>query len=182
MIDLLKNNNDPRLQIYFSVDIDSNYSGADPGEANIDVSNLSGFWLAKDRPVDILTFTETSLIWAECAYKTGDESAALSELNIARRAQEQKYNLAVNSLGVAQGLTGQALIETIMMEKYISNFMNPETYNDWKRTNLPVLATYNGKAIPRRFYYSTEERNANPNIPAPSQQPLRNENDPGDNY
>ncbi|MEJ2613519.1 MAG: SusD/RagB family nutrient-binding outer membrane lipoprotein [Ignavibacteriaceae bacterium] len=85
-------------------------------------------------------------------------------------------------MGVAEGLTGQALIETIMMEKYISNFMNPETYNDWKRTNLPVLITYNGKAIPRRFYYSTEERNANPNIPLPSQQPLRNENDPGDNY
>ena len=182
LIDLLIANNDPRLEIYFAQDNAGNFTGADPGEANIDVSNLSDFWLEKDRPTDILTFTETSLIKAECSYKMGDEVTALAELNTARRAQEQKYNLPDGSLGVAAGLTGQALIEGIMTEKYISGFMNPESYNDWKRTNLPAIVPYNVKPIPRRLYYSSDERNANPNIPPPSQQPLRNENDPGDNY
>jgi hypothetical protein len=182
IIDLLTTNNDPRLEVYFAPDNNGNFTGADPGEANTDASNLSAFWLEKDRPTDILTFTETSLIQAECSYKTGDEASALAELNIARRAQEQKYGLTENSLGIAEGLTGQALIEAIMTEKYISGFMNPESYNDWKRTNLPAVIPYNGKSIPRRLYYSSDERNANPNIPPPSQQPLRNENDPGDNY
>ncbi len=182
LIDLLTAINDPRLDIYFATDNNGNFTGADPGEANTDASNLSDFWLEKDRPTDILTFTETSLIWAECSYKTGDEASALAELNIARRAQEQKYGLAENSLGIAAGLNGQALIEAIMTEKYISGFMNPESYNDWKRTNLPAIIPFNGKSVPRRLYYSDNERNANPNIPPPSQQPLRNENDPGDNY
>lgn len=182
LIDILTANNDPRLEVYFATDNNGNFTGADPGEANTDASNISDFWLEKDRSTDILTFTETSLIKAECSYKTGDEASALAELNIARRAQEQKYNLPDSSLGVAEGLTGPALIEAIMTEKYISGFMNPESYNDWKRTNLPAVVPYNGKSIPRRLYYSPDERNANPNIPPPAQQPLRNENDPGDNY
>ena len=181
-IELLKANNDPRLEVYFAQDNNGDFTGADPGEANVDVSNLSDFWLAKDRSIDILTFTETSLILAECYFKTGNQVSALAELNTARRAQEQKYGLTGNSLGVAEGLTGQALIEAIMTEKYISGFMNPEIYNDWKRTNIPAVVPYPGKSIPRRLYYSSDERNANPNIPPPSQQPLRNENDPGDSY
>jgi hypothetical protein len=69
-----------------------------------------------------------------------------------------------------------------MEEKYISLFMNVEIYNDWKRTNRPAVTPYTGLQIPRRLLYSLDERAANPNIPAPSQQPVRNANDPGDTY
>ncbi len=181
MINLLKTRTDPRLAIYFS-QYQGQYVGADPGQATQAVSDLSTTMLAKERSQDILTYTETLLIWAECAFKTGDEPTALAKLNAARRAQESKWNLAANSLGVASGLTGQNLITAIMEEKYISNFLNIEVYNDWKRTNLPALVPYGGLQIPRRYLYGSAERNANPNIPAPSAQPLRNTNDPGNNY
>lgn len=184
LVDLLKANNDPRLSVYFAQDDNGDFVGSAPGDGNINASNLSDFWLAKDRSTDILTFTETSLIIAECAFKTSDEATAVSELNIARRAQEQKYSLAANSLGDATGLSGQPLIQAIMTEKYISGFMNPEAFNDWKRSNIPALTPYNGMQFPRHLFYSDDERNANPNIPTPSQKPLtsRNQNDPGDNY
>ena len=69
-----------------------------------------------------------------------------------------------------------------MEEKYIALFFNIESYNDWKRTNLPAITPYTGGTIPRRLLYGDGERNANPNIPAPSVQPARNANDPGNNY
>jgi len=129
-----------------------------------------------------MTFSEANLIWAECAFKTGDEATALAKLNAARRAEEGRWALTANSLGIATGLTGTSLINAIMEEKYIALFMNIEVYNDWKRANRPVVTPFAGGQIPRRLLYSQGERATNPNIPAPSQQPVRNTNDPGNAY
>lgn len=182
LVDLLKSRNDGRLAKYFAVDKNGQYTGAAAGVASTDASNLSTTFLAKDLSYDIMTFTEANLIWAECAYKAGDAATALTKLNAARRAQETKWGLAANSLGVAAGLTGTALLSAIMEEKYISLFFNIESYNDWKRTNLPAITPFTGGTIPRRLLYGDGERNANPNIPSPSAQPARNANDPGNNY
>ncbi len=182
LVDLLKTRNDGRLSKYFAVDKNGQYTGAPAGVALTDASNLSTTFLAKDLSFDIMTFTEANLIWAECAYKAGDAATALAKLNAARRAQESKWGLAANSLGVATGLTGTALISAVMEEKYISQFFNIESYNDWKRTNLPAITPFTGGTIPRRLLYGDGERNANPNIPSPSAQPARNANDPGNTY
>ncbi len=180
MVDLLQSRDDPRLALYFGTDASGDYSGVDPGDGNTDVSNLSAGFLSPDASSDILTWEETQLIWAECAYKTGDEATALEKLNEVRRGLEMRWSLDDGSLGVASGLSGEALINAIMEEKYIALFLNIEVWNDWKRTNRPALA--NTSNIPRRLYYSEDERNANSNIPVPSDQPARNDNDPGDNY
>lgn len=185
MIDLLKSRTDPRLDKYFQPGIGSlagQYVGAAPGQALTDASNLSAAMRANNLSFDIMSFSEANLIWAECAYKTGDATTALAKLNAARRAEEGRWALAANSLGVATGLTGTALINAIMQEKYIALFMNIEAYNDWKRTNREALVPFTGGQIPRRLLYGDGERIANPNIPTPSLQPLRNTNDPGDNY
>lgn len=185
LVDLLKSRNDPRLQKYFQAGVGSvagQFVGVDPGGTLTDASNLSELMKAPDKSFDVMTFTEANLIWAECAFKTGDEATALAKLNAARRAEEERWGLAANSLGEAVGLNGNDLINAIMEEKYIALFMNIEVYNDWKRTNRPVLVPFTGSQIPHRLLYSNSERLANPNIPAPSQQPLRNANDPGDTY
>jgi len=179
LVDLLKTRNDGRLSKYFAVDKGGQYTGAPAGVALTDASNLSSTFLAKELSFDVMTFTEANLIWAECAYQAGDAATALAKLNAARRAQETKWSLTANSLGIAAGLTGTALLGAIMEEKYISQFFNIETYNDWKRTGLPVLTPFTGGTIPRRLLYGDGERNANPNIPSPSAQPARNANDPG---
>lgn len=185
LVDLLKTRNDPRLQVYFQTGIGSlagQFVGAAPGQALTDASNLSAAMRAANLSFDIMSFTEANLIWAECAFKTGDQTTALAKLNAARRAEEGRWGLAANSLGTATGLTGNALINAIMEEKYIALFMNIEAYNDWKRTNRQALTPYTGGQIPRRLLYGDGERTTNPNIPAPSQQPVRNANDPVDNY
>ena len=52
-------------------------------------------------------------------------------------------NLGQKSLETYAAKSIQELIEAIMTEKYISGFMNPESYNDWKRTNLPAVVFFN---------------------------------------
>jgi hypothetical protein len=68
----------------------------------------------------------------------------------------------------------------IMTEKYIALFQNIEVWNDWKRTCLPALTPAQGTVggIPARLLYAQSERNTNPNVPLPSDQPARNWNDP----
>ncbi len=183
LVDLLIERNDPRLPIYFDPDANGVFVGAAAGEDNDAVSNLSADeYLRADKSLDILTWEETQLIIAECAFKTGDEGRAVSVLNQVRRGIEDRYMFESNALGDASGLSGDELFKEIMTEKYITLFLNIEVYNDWKRTNYPVLVPYGGgdptSKIPRRLYYSADERNANPNIPTASEQPLRNANDP----
>ena len=180
MVDLLKARNDPRLAVYYGLDVDGGYSGADPGVGAVDASNLSDLFLAKNAAAEILTWGETRLIIAECLFKLGDEVGALAELNDARRGLETKWGLLAESLGVAADLSGEDLIDAIMEEKYIALFLNPEVWNDWKRSNRPVFA--GAEDIPRRLLYSDRERSANANIPTVPAQPLRNDNDPGDAY
>lgn len=183
MVDLLKSRNDPRLTVYYEPAASGEVIGSAVDERNVDASTLSvAIFLNPAHSFDILSWEETQLIVAESAYQEGDETAALAKLNETRRGVEQKWNLPVNSLGVASGLSGPALLDKIMEEKYIVMFLNIETFNDWKRTKRPVLAPYGGgdpeTRIPHRLYYGEDERNSNPNIPPPAAQPIRNANDP----
>ena len=135
----------------------------------------------------LVTYQENELIQAE-AYSTaanpsGNDGTALTHLNNAR---------AVPGLSALAGITGVALLDSIMTEKYVALFQNIETWNDYRRTCIPALAPYTavgvnpiwrGK-IPGRLYYSGSEGNVNKNIPDPGTQVatngFRNPNDPAD--
>jgi starch-binding outer membrane protein, SusD/RagB family len=171
LVDLMKARQDPRLDDYFSPGpaAGGDIIGAPPGEED----DGSFAWLsdvrgAPDFRQPILTFAENQMIKAEAEYRTGDAVAALATLNSFR-----------GTVGLGpRNLTGPALLTAIMEEKYVSLFQNVEVWNDYKRTCYPNLAPVTGTTIPARFLYSSSERNANPNIPSPSQQPKRNTNDP----
>jgi hypothetical protein len=68
----------------------------------------------------------------------------------------------------------------VITEKYIALFQNGlEVWNDYKRTCLPHLTPARASGIPGRVLYPlSAERNTNPNVPPPNQQPARNANDP----
>ena len=179
LVELLKTRQDTvRLEQYFerldgtSATGPTAFVGSDPGDGNTGASSLSDIYLAKDLSTSILSWEETQLIIAEAAFKTGDEATALAKLN------EVRANFNLPALSVS----GSDLFTAIAEEKYVALFLNMEVYNDWKRTGYPEsssdFSSYNGLDIPRRLLYGSGERNANPNIPAPSQQPARNENDP----
>jgi hypothetical protein len=173
LVDLMKTRSDPRLPVYFSKDQSGQYSGAAPGTGNQNVSNLSDTRLVPEFRQPILTYVENEAIIAEAAYRTGNIGLARTALDALRT------NAGESAIGA--GLSGTALLVAILDEKYIGLFQNYEAFNDYKRTCYPNLTpasnAFNGN-IPPRFTYPIAERTANPNIPLPSEQPVRNQNDP----
>ncbi|MFN2637611.1 MAG: SusD/RagB family nutrient-binding outer membrane lipoprotein [Gemmatimonadaceae bacterium] len=153
---LLESRNDPRRAEYF------NAAG----------TRLSDERLAPNFHQPFVTYDENTLIWAEAAYRTGDEVTALNKLNEERR----NHGLA------AEALAGQPLLNEILVEKYISDFqVGHEAWNDYKRTCTPNFApTQPGKKMPGRMYYDPNERFTNTNIPPAGQgfNGSRNPNDP----
>jgi hypothetical protein len=154
----LSSRGDPRRTQYFK----TTASGDDISDAR----------LAPDFRQPYVTYDENTLIWAEAAYRTGDQVTALTRLN------EERANHGL----AAEALVGQPLLREILAEKYIADFqLGPEPWNDYKRTCFPNLTpTGNGK-VPGRLYYDASERQTNPtNIPNPGTAPngFRNRNDP----
>jgi hypothetical protein len=173
LVDLMKARNDPRLTDFFSPGSDAPGGailGAQPGEefdgTEAWLSDVRG---APDFRQPILTFAENQLIRAEAQYRTNAQPAALATLNA--------YRAGVG-LAPKAGLTGSALLQAIMEEKYVALFQNTEVWNDYRRTCYPNLTPAAGSFIPGRLVYGTDERRANTNIPSPSQQPKRNQDDP----
>jgi hypothetical protein len=149
----------------------------DPREAEYFAPSGNPRWLSDERGADdfqqpYVTYDENTLIWAEAAYRTGDQVTALGKLN------EERANHGLAPEVVA----GQALLNEILIEKYIVNFqLGEEAWNDYKRTCTPNLVpTAAGLPIPGRLYYDATEANTDTNIPDPGVgvNGLRNKNDP----
>ena len=149
----------------------------DPREAQYFAPSGNPRWLSAERGAadfhqPFVTFDENTLIWAEAAYRTGNQVVALQKLN----QERANHNLA------ADVVAGQALLNEILTEKYIINFqLGEEAWNDYKRTCTPNLVpTAPGLPIPGRLYYDATEENTDTNIPAPGTgvNGLRNKNDP----
>ena len=155
---LLASRNDPRRTEYFSLTSNPRWLSATRGAA--------------DFQQPYVTYDENTLIWAEAAFRGGNQVVALAKLN------EERANHGLAPEAVA----GQALLNEILIEKYIVNFqLGEESWNDYKRTCTPNLApTAAGLAIPGRLYYDASERNTDTNIPLPNTgvNGLRNKNDP----
>jgi hypothetical protein len=117
-----------------------------------------------------VTVNEDLLLWAEAAQRTGDNATALAKLNQARAL--------VGLPPEPASLTGQALLAEILTEEYIADFQNIESWNLYKRTCTPNLVPVIAAIIPARLFYDASEANTNTQIPPPTQQPPRNQNDP----
>ena len=169
LLDLLQSTGDSRLSEYFDPNADGNFVGADPGDdIGVKPSPLSSTHLDPAFPQPYATWAENQLIIAEAALQTGDEGTARASLDAVR---------ADAGLGSVGGVSGAALLQAIMTEKYIRLFQNPETWSDYRRTCLPALAPAPGSSfIPARLTYPLSERNANTSIPDGG--PLQNWNDP----
>ncbi len=182
LVELLKTRNDPRLELYYNKDSEGNYNGSDPGDGNSSVGFLcSETFGSKSWASEFVSWEEMQFIIAESQYAAGDEASALSTLDGVLAGIEAKFGITGLPRYSGTGLTGQQVLEAIMMEKYIAMFLNFVVWSDWKRTGYPHFTyTYENRPIPRRFLYPLEERNANPNIPSPSEVTIytHNENDP----
>lgn len=155
---LLQARGDPRRTQYFSLTGNPRWLSATRGAA--------------DFQQPYVTYDENTLIWAEAAFRAGDQVTALAKLN------EERANHSL----APEALAGTALLNEILTEKYIVNFqLGEEAWNDYKRTCTPNLVpTAAGQPIPGRLYYDASEQNTDTNIPAPNTgvNGLRNKNDP----
>ena len=155
-VTLLESRGDPRRSEYIN--------GA--------ATRLSNARLAPNFPQPFVTYDENTLIWAEAAYRTGDQATALIKLN------EERANHGL----AAEAVAGQVLLNEILLEKYIADFqLGHEAWNDYKRTCTPNFPpTQAGKKMPARMYYDANERFTNTNIPPAGQgfNGSRNPNDP----
>lgn len=143
-----------------------------------------------------LTFEECKFMQAEIAMKKSGKAAAepflreavAASLNrvcsrtigsddngdlataIPTTAQVAYVNKVANIDSVA---TDEQAWRAIFQQKYIAMFMQPEAWNDYRRTEkyvdglagLPAITGREGKAIPRRLFYPSTELNANPSAP-----------------
>lgn len=191
IVQMLQTDNDPRLEFYFetvqyaindTTTVDT-IIGSAHTEGNEDASWLNRETLGSDSwNFDLVTWEENQLIIAECQYEAGSESSALTTLNGTLAGIEARWSdyLGGVSIPTYSGLTGADLLEAIMHEKYKALFLNPQVWNDWKRTGYPVLTLGAGfTEAPRRFLYSEDEINTNgDNVPPNLTIFDRNENDP----
>lgn len=179
LTDIMMARSDPRLPQYFGQNAYGTYGGQDVNTPVNDsaVSRLDGTRNDPTFRQPLITYAENQLILAEAKHATGDDPGALVNLNNAR---------AIVPLAALTGITGVALLDSIMTEKYVATFQNIETFSDYRRTCLPALqpfpTTEFGNKVPGRLFYGVAEENANPNIPTPSEQlntnGFRNTNDP----
>ncbi len=115
--------------------------------------------------IPYVSYNENELILAEAYNKTGNDALALTHLNNAR---------GTVPLGALVGITGAALLDSIMIEKYAAMFQNIESMSDYRRTCIPALVhSANSQGftnVPGRLFYPQTERNVNTNIPTPNVQ------------
>ena len=176
LIPLMNARTDPRRPIYFSE--------ASPGVYTPRVSLLSATgYGAATYDLPLVTCAENQFILAEAEFRLANEVGARAAARAALACEEATHGLAANALGSVTGfpvtLTGAALFDEIMTQKYVAQFLNTDALNDYKRTCRPAI-TQRAGGMPGRLFYSAQERNSNTNVPPTGVDPndKYNDNDP----
>lgn len=171
LVPLMVAEGDARLPFYFSEASTGGYVSRD--------SELShAGYGAPDFDLPIVSCAENAYIQAEAAFKLGSEANARTAAKAGLTCQEAMWGVNLASLkGALDAKSGTPLLVEIMKQKYQALFLDMESWNDYKRTCLPALTQRPG-GMPGRLLYGQAERQSNPNVPVPAQQPARNANDP----
>lgn len=196
---------DPR----FGVMAPTTSTGAAPGAGTPSTANLTpgstlsdfyASWYARDLGYfEVITYHEVKFIEAEAYYRAGNKTAALASLKEGIRAHIRKMSAGgtysppsvtfpaitsaqieayVNSAAVPQ--TEAALtLRSIMEQKYIAMFLNPDSWSDLRRLDFdptiyvnfqyPIYSSGNGPLkgnYPRRMLPGATELQYSPNAVA----------------
>jgi len=170
LVDYMNARGDPRLPQYFCQNALGGYGGDDFNTVPPPAANTISQFLcapmparfAEDGRVPYVTYVENELILAEAYAQTADEPSARTHLNNA-------YATVSGLASTAGAATGAALMDSIMLEKWVALFQNMESISDYRRTCIPAITPSTNAAgftrVPGRLFYPQNERNVNPNIP-----------------
>jgi SusD/RagB-like outer membrane lipoprotein len=164
-------NSDPRINKYMVYD-GTNWLFYAPGAGL--------FWTENESPLPLISYTEVKFIEAEAYLLKGDDVNASNALNEAITANMDylginpvAYNPYVsNNSDLTVFATAEEKMEKLMEEKYVALYAQaePEIWADYRKTGYPQLTpaaggdnAFNpGGEIPRRWQYTLDEKNQNP--------------------
>lgn len=196
---------DPRLPVYADKDADASapWRGYETGGNGLSSDGESGntnfadngFYTSLDSPIGIISYAEGEFLKAEAEFlKAGGTSTSTGAPAAAYNAYLSGIQANMDKLGVdgadylaeASIAVGASnlMLNNIMKEKYIANFLNPETFSDFRRYDFST-DVYKGLTLPLdnadsefpgewlvRFNYPTSERDRNlENVVANQQSP-----------
>jgi hypothetical protein len=158
-MNMLGATNDPRKSVYFDGSV-----GSKPGEPNADAAIIGTSYASSESPVYLISYAELKFIEAEARYKLNPgDPLALTACNEGIKASLEREGVYGDGTWFnANKLTAATItLEKIMNQKYLSAYLQIETWTDWRRTGFPVLQLATGAVIseiPRRLPYCEEER------------------------
>ena len=172
-VDTLVTRNDPRLSKMVSPSTETGlYTGREIGDAAAgdleSYSYPSSYYMGIGAGVYMMSYSETLFLKAEATYIVSGYAAAQSIYQSAVTAHMTKVGVAaadittyLNSRGT---LTAANAEQRIIEEKFISNYLNLEIFNDWRRTGYPTMVKVPNALsdIPRRVLYPEVEITTNP--------------------
>lgn len=189
---------DPRLPIIVPEAVNGGYHGVVTGRGldglpseDFSLGN-GGFYTSPASPTYMITYSEVKFIEAEARFTKGDLPGAYAALKAGVQADLEKLAVPaaeitayLAQLDVEVGSSGITLSD-IMVQKYIANMLNPETWVDMRRmdyssviypglqrpdnVNLDIFPGENDWIQAMRYEYNEEDRNYinmpdnNPNI------------------
>ncbi len=196
---------DPRLPIFATNNGAADWKGFVSGGAGLapDGSNANtffvqdGFYTSIDSPLLLITYSEAMSIKAEAAFlANGGTTTSVGSNADAYAAYMESINASMAMYGVdgsaymadASVNVGEAglMLNHIMKEKYINNFLNPETFVDFRRYNFSTDVfkgltirqeddtdgDYFGQWFRRASYPSSELNRNGANVEANQQSPI----------
>jgi hypothetical protein len=167
LLPMMRADDDPRIASYYST-VDGEYvSPAEGAAAGTSYSILSETVRgAADAEFPLVTCSENYFIISEAQHAAGQTAEAIAAAKDALACQESFLGVDLTDQKAAfDGLSGSALLDQIMYQKYTSLFLNIESWNDYKRTCRPALTPRVAEGVPARLFYPEAERQTNPNIP-----------------
>jgi hypothetical protein len=157
-MDMLSAVNDPRKEVYFDGTV-----GSKPGEPNADAAVIGSAYASSESPVYLISFAELKFIEAEARFKlNAADPLVVTAYNDGLKASLEREGVYDDTWFNANKITPADIsLEKIMNQKYLSSFLQIETWSDWRRTGYPSLALATGAVtseIPRRLPYPNDER------------------------
>jgi hypothetical protein len=171
LINMLKENDDPRLKFYADKDEDGNYTGSIAGSQNAKASKPGKYNSAETSKTVLMAYSELKFIEAEARLGLGSTALAQAAYEAAVAASVLKVTGAANTAWLNANINGDPVtLQKIIEQKYIAGYSTNQPYADYRRTGFPVLQLAIGAvipAIPTRFPYSQDELDYNKaNVPS----------------
>ncbi len=170
LVNMLKETNDPRTEVFLTRNTAGEYIGSSPAEGLVDASFPGPALASRTAPTTLIGFTEQKFMEAELYWRTGSQAQADQAFQEAVISSLRSFDIEDPDWEAEHAEIENVSLEQIMNAKYVALFLNPEVWTDYRRTGYPELPPYEYaqvEEIPRRFLYPAEEFNINSqNVPA----------------